>query len=818
MTEMEKKHLALLRSHLAECTVLLKTNGDFPLEAPCRIAAYGSGVRKTVKGGTGSGEVNSRFFVNVEQGLENAGFTLTTKKWLDAYDEMYVQARKVFIKQLKAEVRAAHANAIMYGMGKTMPEPDYDLPLDGEGEVAVYVLSRISGEGNDRSAAPGDVKLSETEKRDILALNERYEKFMLVINAGGAVDLQDVADVKNILVLSQLGVETGDALADILLGKQNPSGKLTTTWSAWEDYSRIGTFGDHNDSTYNEGIYVGYRYFDAAGKKALFPFGYGLSYTSFAVKADKVSLDGGKVTVDATVTNTGKRSGKETVQVYVSAPAVELDKPYQDLAGFAKTAELAPGASGAVQVTFDLRDMASFDESRSAYILEPGKYIVRVGNSSVNTFVAAVIGVDRLAVTQKVKKCCGEPGFADWKPEVSAAEEIAPDVPVLKLDASAIVTETVNYDHEYEIDEAVETLTNGELALVNVGSFDPKGGLQSFVGNASTTVAGAAGETTGLLKEKGFRTIVMADGPAGVRIAPRFYRDEKGAHGIDATGMPESMMQMLPGFIQWILKRMSGGRKMPEGAVVQEQYCTAIPIGTALAQSWNVEFARRCGDIVGTEMEAFGVHLWLAPAMNIHRSILCGRNFEYFSEDPLVSGKMAAALTLGVQAHPGRGTTVKHYAANNQEYNRFGNNSHISQRALREIYLKGFGICVKESQPKAVMTSYNLLNGQHTAESADLCEAILRREWGFEGIVMTDWVVGNGIMNSSQDIHPAVKPQLVAAAGGDVFMPGCKADYKNILKGLSAGQLTRKQLQINATRIYRMAKQLNEKANADILF
>ena len=157
MTDMEKKHLALLRSHLAECTVLLKTNGDFPLEAPCRIAAYGSGVRKTVKGGTGSGEVNSRFFVNVEQGLENASFTLTTKKWLDAYDEMYVQARKVFIKQLKAEARTAHANAIMYGMGKTMPEPDYDLPLDGEGEVAVYVLSRISGEGNDRSAAPGDV-------------------------------------------------------------------------------------------------------------------------------------------------------------------------------------------------------------------------------------------------------------------------------------------------------------------------------------------------------------------------------------------------------------------------------------------------------------------------------------------------------------------------------------------------------------------------------------------------------------------------------------------------------------------------------------
>ena len=811
MTDMEKKHLALLRSHLAECTVLLKSSGEFPLEAPCKIAAYGSGVRKTIKGGTGSGEVNSRYFVNVEQGLENAGFILTTKKWLDAYDELYVQARKDFFKQLKAEAKAAHTNAIMYGMGKTMPEPNYELPLDAEGEVAIYVLSRISGEGNDRTAAAGDVKLSDTEKRDILALNEKYSKFMLVINAGGVVDLQDVKDVKNILVLSQLGVETGDALADILLGKQIPSGKLTTTWSAWEDYCQVGSFGDHNDTAYNEGIYVGYRYFDSVGKKALFPFGYGLSYTTFGLQADKVSLDGCKVTVETTVTNTGKFPGQETVQVYVSAPAVELDKPYQDLAGFVKTGLLAPGEQASVQVCFDLRQLASFHHKCSAYILEPGRYIVRAGNSSTNTSVWAVIELAQRIVTQQVRSCCGEPGFEDWKPEARAVEEIAADVPVLKLDAAAIVTESVNYAGEYEIDEAVKALTNEELAFVNVGAFDPKGGLQSFVGNASTTVAGAAGETTGLLKEKGLKTIVMADGPAGVRVTPAFYRDEKGAHGIGSTGMPESMLEMLPGFIRWILNRMSGGKKLPKGVEVREQYCTAIPIGTAVAQSWNLDFARMCGHIVGTEMEAFGVHLWLAPAMNIHRSILCGRNFEYFSEDPLVTGKMAAALTLGVQAHPTCGTTIKHYAANNQEYNRFGNNSHISQRALREIYLKGFGICVKEAQPKAIMTSYNLLNGRHTAESIDLCDMILRREWGFQGLIMTDWVVGNGIMNSKQDIHPAVKPQLVAAAGGDLFMPGCKADYENILKGLAEGQLTRKQLQINATRVYRMAKLLNGK-------
>ncbi|MBE6974029.1 MAG: beta-glucosidase-related glycosidase [Ruminococcaceae bacterium] len=809
MQDMEKKHLALLRSHLAECTVLLKTNGAFPLAGPCSIAAYGSGVRKTVKGGTGSGEVNSRYFFTVEQGLKNAGFTLTTTSWLDAYDAMYVQARKAWLKQLGVEAKTAKTNIITYAMGKTMPEPNYDLPLDAQGDAAIYVVSRISGEGNDRMPVEGDVKLSATEKRDILTLNKKFSKFMLVINAGGPVDLQDVQEVGNILVLSQLGVETGDALADILLGKQNPSGKLTTTWSAWEDYCNVGTFGDHNDTRYTEGIYVGYRYFDSVGKKALYPFGHGCSYTAFDVHAEHVALEGTQVTAQVRVTNTGAYAGKETVQIYVSAPEGKLDKPYQDLAAFGKTALLAPGQSETLHITFDLTSCASFDRDDAAYILEAGRYILRVGTSSTQTAVAAAIDLDRTVSVTQVRNCCGDPDFEDWRPEKRSPEALADDVPVLKLDASAVATRKVAYDHEYPIDDAVRDLSNEQLAFALVGAFDPKGGLQSFVGNASTTVAGAAGETTSQLKAQGFPNMVMADGPAGVRITPEYYRDEKGAHGIGSVGMPESMLEVMPGFVRWIMKRLSGS-KPPQNAVIRQQYCTAIPIGTALAQSWNVDFAKICGHIVGTEMETYGIHLWLAPALNIHRSILCGRNFEYFSEDPLISGKMAAALTQGVQAHPGRGTTVKHYAANNQEYNRFGNNSCVSQRALREIYLKGFGICVRESQPKAVMTSYNLLNGRHTAESVDLCENILRREFGFQGIIMTDWVVGNGIMNSKEDLHPAVKPQLVAAAGGDLFMPGCKADYDNILKGLAEGSLTRQQLQINATRVYRMARMLDQ--------
>jgi len=802
MYDYEKKHIETLRKYLAECTVLLRSNGDFPLDRVGKIAAYGCGVRKTVKGGTGSGEVNSRYFVNVEQGLKNAGFTVTTSKWLDAYDRTYIQARKQFHEQLRLEAKEKKTNIITYSMGKVMPEPDYELPLDGEGDVAVYVLARISGEGNDREPVAGDIKLSATEKRDILALNEKYSKFMLVINAGGAVDLSDIPEVKNILVLSQLGVETGDALADILLGKANPSGKLATTWSKWEDYAPMEDFGDHNDTRYREGIYVGYRYFDSVGRKALFPFGYGLSYTTFETRTESITLEGDIVTVQAIVVNTGKFPGKEVVQVYVSAPEGKLDKPYQDLAGFAKTSELAPGASETVTASFSLKDMASYDEELSAYILEKGSYIIRVGNSSVHTRIGAQIILPETVTVRQARKALGQPDFADWKPETKPAAEVGADVPTIYGDTDGWETETVCYDRSCEVEPELEKLSNEELAYANVGQFS---GSLSIIGSASIHVSGAAGETTS--KIPGMPVLVMADGPAGVRLSPKFYRDEKGAHAVGQSVMPESMMEFMPAPLQWGLKKISGG-KAPKHAMVQYQFCTALPIGTAIAQSWNLELARDCGDIVGAEMERFGVHLWLAPALNIHRSIRCGRNFEYFSEDPLISGKMAAALTRGVQVHPGCGTTIKHYAVNNQETNRYGNNSQVSERALREIYLKGFGICVREASPKAVMTSYNLLNGQHTAERADLCEDVLRCEYGFDGIIMTDWVIGNGLMNSRQDIHPAVKPQLVAAAGGDVFMPGCKADYQNMLKGLADGSLTRQQLLVNASRIYRLAKEL----------
>ena len=805
----EKEHIGLLRDSLAECTLFLRQNGAFPLETPGRIAAYGNGVRHTVKGGTGSGEVNSRYSVNVEQGLKGAGFTITTGRWLDAFDQVEQDAQKAFVKEIKERAKKKHTMAILEGMGAVMPQPEYDLPLDGEGDTAIYVLSRISGEGNDREPIPGDIRLTDSEAKTILALDAKYEKFMLVLNVGGVVDLTPVKEVSNILVLSQLGVETGSVLADILLGRANPSGKLTTTWASWEDYCKEGEFGDINDTRYKEGIYVGYRYFDTVGKKPLFPFGYGLSYTSFDIAVTGAAAEGDTIRIKAAVSNTGARAGREVVQVYVSAPAGRLDKPYQDLAAFAKTDLLEPGASQELTISFSLRDCASYDAQKESYVLEAGSYVVRVGDSSDHTQPAALVDLDGEAIVTKARNCLGETDFEDWKPsgsETAAAEKLS-DITRISVAAADIETVTVSYDQEREIDPRVKDLTVEELAYLNVGAFNPKAGALSVIGNAATNVAGAAGETTGVLKEKGFPVLVMSDGPAGLRLAKEFYRDEKGAHGIGSSMVPESFLPFLPAPARFIMNLIGGSGKPKKGQKVEYQYATAIPIGTAIAQSFNLPLAESYGSIVGDEMERFGVHLWLAPALNIHRDIRCGRNFEYYSEDPLISGKTAAAITRGVQRHPGCGTTIKHYAANNQEKNRYCNNSIVSERAMREIYLKGFGICVRESQPHALMTSYNLLNGVHTSEHRGLIEDILRCEYGFKGIVMTDWIVD--MAQDKQSLHRMPIAAEIAKAGGDLVMPGSKGDFDSIVKAAKSGELELRQLQINATRVLRKAEELH---------
>ena len=358
-----------MRSIASECMVLLKANGDFPLEAPEKIALYGNGARQTLKGGTGSGDVNSRFYVTVEEGLENAGFHITTKEWLDAYDNVRKQAHEDFVGNIKKKAAEMNIPAILLGMGAVMPEPEYDVPLGESADTAIYVLARVSGEGADRKPIKGDLKLTDTEIKDIISLHKSCRRFMLVLNVGGVVDLSPVMEVENILLLSQLGVATGDGLADVLLGKDYPCGKLTATWTVWEDYCTVGDFGKQDDTRYKEGIYVGYRYFDSVGKDVLFPFGHGLHYTEFALNTVKCELDGTNVQGSVRVVNTGKRKGKEVVQVYVSVPSGKLDQPYQVLADFGKTKELSPDESQTVRFSFDMLQLASFDTENACYIL-----------------------------------------------------------------------------------------------------------------------------------------------------------------------------------------------------------------------------------------------------------------------------------------------------------------------------------------------------------------------------------------------------------------------------------------------------------------
>jgi len=790
----EKEHIDTLAGYTSECTVLLKKNGQFPLtkKDTRKVYLYGNAVRKTIKGGTGSGDVNSRSFDNIETAFTKAGFEILTTDFLDAYDEIYEKADKAFKEELNSN------GGGFLNFGAIMTEPEYDLPYAKEGDLAVYVLGRISGEGTDRKPIKGDLYLTDTERKMIVDLAKGFKKFMLVLNTGGPVDLSGLDEVENILILSQLGVNTSNTLVDVITGAKYPSGKLATTWTKYEDYQTIGNFAQQDDTDYKEGIYVGYRYFDTVNADVMYPFGFGLGYTDFEFDVKSAKLSGETFEVKTNVKNIGKFKGKEVMELYLSKPNTSLDEPYQVLVNFAKTKELKPNQKQTVTIKFKLSDVASYDTKTATYILDKGDYVVRVGNSSRNTKPCGVIKVKSRIDVRKVQNKLGEPGFKDYVPELKRKKENLSKVKKFTLNAKSIKKEVVDYEKPYEINEAVKALTLEEKAKLVIGAFADTE-LGSLIGASSTTVAGAAGETA---KVAGLKPVVMADGPAGLRLAKNYFLDEEGgAHNLEG-GLPASMMDLFPEETRKLIEESIA--KPKEGDPIYHQYATAIPIGTAIAQSWNREFARICGDIVGTEMEYFNVQLWLAPALNIHRSILCGRNFEYYSEDPLISGAITAAITSGVQKHKNAFVTLKHFAANNQETNRYLNSSNVSERAMREIYLKGFEIAVKEANPKAIMTSYNLLNGIHTNESKDLTSDILRKEFGYKGIVMTDWVMK---MEGDYKYENPTAYKVIKATG-DIFMPGSKADYENVLEAIENGSLTMEELEISATRIYNLAKEI----------
>ena len=781
----ELDNLQVAYKAACEAVVLLKNDGTLPLKTK-KVALYGAGATRTIKGGTGSGEVNERHSVTVLEGLQNRGFEISSMPWIEDYESGYAAAEKAYQVEKKKRINLLKLDSIMQMLFDNF-RPPAGRPVTEEDVIAsgtdscIYVLSRQAGEGGDRKAEKGDFYLTDEEEAMIRFCAEKYDHFVLVINCGSSIDMafaDKIPGINAILYICQLGTEGGNAFADIISGAVTPSGKLSDTWAKqYDDIPFANEFsylnGNLKDEYYKEGIYVGYRYFDSFHVEPAYPFGFGLSYTDFTVQSAGVSLDKTVVQVRANVCNTGSvYSGAEVAQLYISAPNGHLHKEYQQLAAFEKTGILAPGARQELMLSFDLRTVASYREEDGDYVLEPGEYVLRLGNSSRNTVPVGVICVEKEQIVSKHCHICPvkEP-MEELKGDAFVFEQVAPGLPRLILAEDAIETVTYSYEQpsvcaDPQVEAFMSGLTLEEMVEIVVG-------IGMFGGTTRFNLPGSVGNTTSKFWDRGLVNVALCDGPAGIRIQKRSTVDAKGK--VKPVDLALSIFESFPNFVK---KFMVGD---PEKNTVIYQYCTAFPVANALAQTWNKGLMEEVGTAIYREMKEYGCTYWLAPAINIHRNPLCGRNFEYFSEDPRLAGQMAAAITKGVQQEEGFYVTVKHYACNNQEDNRNAVSSNMSERTLREIYLRAFEYTVRDGGAKSVMTSYNRVNGVYAPNSHDLCTKVLRNEWGFDGVVMTDWFSTN-----KGQAHNA----LAMAAGNDLIMPGGGSFKKEIIAGVKSGMIT----------------------------
>ncbi len=805
----EIKHRQIAREAATEGIVLLKNEDHvLPLKAGSSIAIYGAGAGRTIKGGTGSGDVNERESITIYQGMENAGYAVTNKDWIQSYDKIFEKARQDWKDDIITRSGGNGGDVMdFFAVYSTtpfiMPTGDpVNKPTKGDkADIAMYVLSRVAGEGADRNAAPGDYYLKEDEHLMLADLCSYYKDVIVVINAGGQVDLSfmdEFENIKALLVITQPGMEGGNALTDVISGKVNPSGKLVDSWAyKYEDYPSAATFSHNNGNVekefYEEGIYVGYRYFDTFNIPVRYGFGYGLSYTSFSLSdyvVEKTETNNLKISV--CVKNTGSAAGKEVVQAYLSLPGGKLEKEAHRLVAYKKTDLLKLEQEEKVTLEIQVDQLTSYDEDTASWILEKGFYGIFVGNSLESADLIGGVQVDESATLEKAKNLFAKKDpLEELKPTTGKTSEreaklkaqaVEKDLMIVELTASDLKTKENIYKANCELTDPeaakfVESLSVDELISLAAG--DPGKAQGGNLGAAGVSVPGSAGETHRCAIEKGLASIVLADGPAGLRLM-KYYNVNEGK----IIQMPFEFS--LEGGLFY-----TGDTDLPGERYYQ--YCTAIPVGTMLAQTWNQALIRKIGAMIGQEMEYFGVTLWLAPGMNIHRNPLCGRNFEYYSEDPYVAGTIAAAMTEGVQSNYGCGTTIKHFACNNQEDNRMGSDSILSERTIRELYLKGFEIAVKESQPLSIMTSYNLINGTHAANNYDLCTDIARNEWGFKGFIMTDW--------TTTEKDESCTASGCMRAGNDLVMPGCFGDYDNLKKELKEGSLQLEDLKACIARL-----------------
>ena len=776
-----KAHITLSKEAAKEGMVLLKNNESLlPFQAGTKLALFGKGSFDYVKGGGGSGDVTVAYTTNLYEGFKK----LPGK--VEVYEALSDYYRKEVEKQYEAGAEPGMTVEPAFPEETAKKARAYT-------DTAVICISRFSGEGWDRKSSydkemdesvqtdpllekaerifpDGDFYLTKEESAMVEQVQQLFPKVAVVMNVGGMVDTDWFAEnekIQAVLMAWQGGMEGGLAAADVVTGDVNPSGKLVDTYAATlEDYPSTENF--HKSVyyvDYNEDIYVGYRYFETipgAAEKVNYPFGFGLSYTSFETEVLGAEEKDGKIVVKAAVTNTGKRAGKEVVQLYYGAPQGKLGKPAKELGAYRKTRLLQPGETQRVVLSFTVEDMASFDDlgkvAKSAYVLEAGSYVFYVGNNVRDakkldfTYDLAEAEVTAqytsLAAPHKLEKRLLADGTYEALPTDNGPveEEGLERQDKLTLEGFLPAVKAQERKSFGELMEAAKTNPN----LMNV--VEGKETLDEFVdklptealihllgGQPNTGVANTFG--MGNLPEYGIPNIMTADGPAGLRIQPQC--------GVNTT---------------------------------------AWPCATLLACTWDPELIEEIGKAGGEEVKENNIGIWLTPAVNIHRSPLCGRNFEYYSEDPLVAGKSGAAMVRGMQSEH-IGASVKHFCCNNKETNRKDSDSRVSERALREIYLKAFEIIVKEADPYTIMSSYNLINGVQASENKDLLTGILRGEWDFKGMVTTDWWTHGEHYRETK-------------AGNDIKM--ANGYEERVQEAFEKGYITRDEIALCAKRILTM--------------
>ncbi len=802
-TALELKNREVARKAASEGFVLLKNDGTLPLKED-KVALYGSGARMTVKGGTGSGAVRERYSVNIEQGLKNAGYVIATTDWLDRFDKFYSDTYETYRQEQEERVKGMQNFYQILGTVKPFRHPT-GIPITEDDvtgsacDTAIYVLARQAGEGNDRIDEQGDYRLDDIERENLEFVSEHYKNLVVIVNCGGVIDLSfmDELHVSALVYFVQGGEEGGNALADVLSGKKNFSGRLATSWAyQFEDipsnttYSYLG--GDKYNQEYNEGIYVGYRFFDTFHVEPRYRFGFGLSYTSFETRLASLETETGCVIVEAEVKNTGSAAGRETVLVYASVPFGADGAEAKRLVAFGKTSELEPGKAEKVQLTVPVRELSCYDERQSSWVLRAGEYVIYLGEKP-----AAVLTLEKEKILEKCTSVCPpQHEVCEITPPV---REHIPTEGLFRTALDPFVPETIA--HTYARPECSDPLTDRmdaeQLIRLTVG-----GGTSNK--NLQVEAMGASGTTTpDLYDSLGIPNAILSDGPAGLNLTSHVVELPDGS--TKAARVPENLEAYRRYFFGFAGMALKSQMADPSEGTVHYQYATAWPCSQLLAQSFDPALLEEVGDAVGSEMEAYGVTVWLAPGMNIHRNPLCGRTFEYYSEDPVVSGKLAAAIVRGVQKHPGKGMSVKHFAANNCELERNMSSSNMTERTLRELYLRGFEIAVKESDPMTVMAAYNKVNGVYCTNNYDLLVKVLRNEWGFEGLVMSDW---DSMKASREDctVPASGDVQMAAAAQCDLVMPGRPDQVEALLKGVESGTVKLEDIRSCAARVLHMIR------------